>query len=170
MIKYEDIEQANKTIKATPIKGKDYAEVNQRVKAFRMCFPNGSITTEILKCENGVVVMKATAQDEDGKVLGTGLAYEKEDSSFINKQSYIENCETSAVGRALGMCGFGIDVSVASSEEIENANANEWKNKFFALCAEKQLDVKAVAKDYKLNGKVTEERFKEVCEDLCKMS
>jgi hypothetical protein len=58
-------------------------------------------------------------------VLGTGTAYEKESSSFINKTSYIENCETSAVGRALGMCGFGIDVSVASAEEVQNAINNQ---------------------------------------------
>ena len=53
--------------------------------------------------------------------MGTGTAYEKENSSFINKTSYIENCETSAVGRALGMAGFGIDTSVASAEEVANA-------------------------------------------------
>lgn len=60
--------------------------------------------------------------DDDRRIiLGTGTAYEKENSSFINKTSYIENCETSAVGRALGMAGFGIDTSVASAEEVENA-------------------------------------------------
>ena len=50
-----------------------------------------------------------------------GDAYEKEDSAFINKTSYIESCETSAVGRALGMCGIGIDTSVASADEVLNA-------------------------------------------------
>lgn len=58
-------------------------------------------------------------------VLGTGTAYEKEGSTFINKTSYIENCETSAVGRALGMAGFGIDTSIASAEEVQNAIANQ---------------------------------------------
>jgi hypothetical protein len=57
--------------------------------------------------------------------LATGYAQEKESSSFINKTSYIENCETSAVGRALGFCGFGIDVSVASYEEVANAINNQ---------------------------------------------
>ena len=54
-------------------------------------------------------------------VLGSGIAYEKEGSTFINKTSYIENCETSAVGRALGMAGIGINTSVASAEEVQNA-------------------------------------------------
>lgn len=124
-MKYLDIAIANETIQATDIKGKEYAEVNQRIKAFRMCYPNGSIETEIISIESGVVIMRAIVKDNEGKILGTGTAYEKEASSFINKTSYIENCETSAVGRALGMCGFGIDVSVASAEEVQNAIANQ---------------------------------------------
>lgn len=121
--------EANKTIKTTDIKGKEYAEVNQRIKVFRMLFPNGSIETEIVSLADGVVVIKATVKDEAGFTLGTGLAYEKESSSFINKTSYIENCETSAVGRALGMVGIGIDVSVASYEEVANAIENQNKQK-----------------------------------------
>lgn len=120
-MKFEDLVKANAEIKTTEIKGKNYAEVNQRIKAFRMLYPNGSISTNIESLENGVVVMKATVKDEDEHVLGTGYAYEKESSSFINKTSYIENCETSAVGRALGMLGIGIDTSVASFEEVSNA-------------------------------------------------
>ena len=124
-MKYLDLAIANETIGTIDIKGKEYAEVNQRIKAFRMLCPNGSIETELLSNENGVCVFKATIKDETGRILGTGTAYEKEDSSFINKTSYIENCETSAVGRALGMCGLGIDVSVASAEEVQNAINNQ---------------------------------------------
>lgn len=125
MIKYTDIAKANETIKTTNIKGKEYAEVNQRIKAFRMVHPNGTITTEIISIENGVVLMKASVNDDEGRLIGTGYAYEKEKGSFINQTSYIENCETSAVGRALGMCGFGIDTSVASAEEVQNAINNQ---------------------------------------------
>jgi hypothetical protein len=63
----------------------------------------------------------------DGVILGEGTAYEKERSSFINKTSYIENCETSAVGRALGFAGFGIDTSIASLEEVMNAQKQQSK-------------------------------------------
>lgn len=122
---FTDICEANKQIKTTDIKGKDYAEVNQRIKAFRMVVPEGAIETEIISSENGTVVFKATVKDETGRTLGIGHAYEHENSSFINKTSYIENCETSAVGRALGMCGFGIDVSIASYEEVANAIENQ---------------------------------------------
>ena len=124
-ITFEDIQRVNNTIQTTDIKGKEYAEVNQRIKAFRMLYPAGSITTEMLDNENGVCVFKATICDENGCVLATGTAYEKENSTFINKTSYIENCETSAVGRALGIAGFGIDTSVASAEEVQNAMANQ---------------------------------------------
>lgn len=127
MITFEDIKKANESIKTVDVKGKQYAEVNQRIKAFRMCYPNGSISTEILSLADGIVTMRATVCNEAGQILGTGTAQEKETSSFINKTSYIENCETSAVGRALGMCGFGIDTSVASADEIQNAIRN--KNK-----------------------------------------
>lgn len=124
MISFEDIKKANETIKTTDIKGKEYAEVNQRIKAFRMVYPQGTIETALVKCENGMCIMRAEVmiREENGmRVLGTGTAYEKENSSFINKTSYIENCETSAVGRALGMAGFGIDTSIASYEEVANA-------------------------------------------------
>ena len=123
-VTFEDIKKANETINTTNIKGKEYAEVNQRIKAFRMIYPTGTINTELVKDENGICIFKAVVGflDDDRRIiLGTGTAYEKENSSFINKTSYIENCETSAVGRALGMAGFGIDTSVASAEEVENA-------------------------------------------------
>jgi hypothetical protein len=127
MITFENIAKANEQIKTTDIKGKNYAEVNQRIKAFRMVHPNGAITTDIINLENGVVTMKATVYDDELRVIGTGTAQEKETSSFINKTSFIENCETSAVGRALGMCGFGIDTSIASYEEVANAIENQNK-------------------------------------------
>ena len=124
-MKYLDLAIANEQIKTTDIKGKEYAEVNQRIKVFRMLYPEGSIRTEMLSNENGVCIFRALISDGKGNILGTGTAYEKEDSSFINKTSYIENCETSAVGRALGMCGIGIDTSVASAEEVQNAINNQ---------------------------------------------
>lgn len=123
-ITYLDIAKANESIKTTDIKGKDYAEVNQRIKAFRMVYPTGTIETTMVSNENGVVIFRAEIYDDD-KLLATGTAYEKENSTFINKTSYIENCETSAVGRALGMAGFGIDTSIASAEEVQNAINNQ---------------------------------------------
>lgn len=130
-IKFENIKNANENINTTDIKGKEYAEVNQRVKAFRMVYPTGFILTRMVSDENGVCVFDASVgyYDENGDAvtIARGTAYEKENSSFINKTSYIENCETSAVGRALGFAGFGIDTSIASAEEVANAIENQNK-------------------------------------------
>ena len=140
-ITFDDIQKANKTIKTTDVKGKDYAEVNQRIKAFRMLYPSGTILTEMVSNENGVCIFKASVYDGDDHILATGTAYEKEGSTFINKTSYIENCETSAVGRALGMCGFGIDTSIASAEEVQNAIANQ-ENKSTSKTVKTASDIK----------------------------
>ena len=129
MFTKESIAEANKALNTVGIeKGKKtthYVMVNERVKAFRSICPAGRITTKIVCIENGIVTMMAEVADEAGNVIATGFAQEKESSSFINKTSYIENCETSAVGRALGFAGIGIDGSMASAEEVANAIMNQ---------------------------------------------
>lgn len=133
MISYADIEKANATLKSVDVKGNPYIEVNQRIKAFRMVYPTGRIQTILLSDENGVCKFSAEVgyytEQGEYKMLGTGTAYEKENSTFINKTSYIENCETSAVGRALGMCGFGVDGQVSSAEEVQNVINNQEEEK-----------------------------------------
>ena len=124
MATYEDIERVNKEMTLTPIKNKNYAEVPQKINAFRKLYPNGSIVSEIISLKDGVIVMKATVYDEAGNVLGTGHAYEVEGSNFINKTSFVENCETSAWGRALSACGIAGD-AVASYEEVANAKLGQ---------------------------------------------
>lgn len=143
-ITFKQIQEANESIKTTDIKGKEYAEVNQRIKAFRMVLPDGFIRTELVKDEDGVCTFRAyvgyVRDDGIELIISTGTAYEKEGSSFINKTSYIENCETSAVGRALGLAGFGIDVSVASAEEVQNAQLNQPLNKKYQTALYKAIE------------------------------
>ena len=135
MFTYEDLERVNKEIEYTPIERydkqagkkvtKNYAEVSQRVTAFRKVLPEGFIISEIVSHQEGMIVMRATCgyYEADGKkvVLAIGTAFEFRDGSSINKTSYVENCETSAVGRCLGLAGFGGAESVASKDEIEGA-------------------------------------------------
>ena len=180
MYTWDQLCKANSIIRTTDVKGKDYAEVNQRIKAFRSVCPGGAIITDMLSNENGVCVFKASIYDEEMRLIGTGTAYEKETSSFINKTSYIENCETSAVGRALGMCGFGIDVSVASAEEVKNAITNQEPPKetkeppkgktprqmLIARLNELNIDVNAYAKANNLNGKTDAETFERLLKEL----
>ena len=144
---FKELQEANEQIKTTNIKGKEYAEVNQRIKAFRMLYPQGFIRTEIKSLQGGVCIIRAEVGEyvRDNEklpqkvVYGTGTAYEKEGSSNINRTSYIENCETSAVGRALGMMGIGIDTSVASYEEVANAIENQTISKKDAQIARNTL-------------------------------
>lgn len=118
---YEELDQVNKELKTIPLKGKEYTEVKERVKAFRKLMPNGSIETNIEKLEDGIVIMSCTIKDETGRILSKSYAYEKENSSNVNKTSFIENCDTSATGRALGYLGIGIKDGIASAEEVTNA-------------------------------------------------
>lgn len=150
-ISYSDIEKACEGLRVTPIERynkktgkkdtKDYVDVAQRVKAFRRLYPQGFIKTDFVRLEGGFCVMRATAgfYNDEGTavVIATGTAQESQDANMINKTSYIENCETSAIGRALGMAGIGIDGGIASADEMQNAlkqqeqleNAKETKSK-----------------------------------------
>ena len=122
-VSYEQIEKANKEIKQMDIKGKDYAKVSERVKAFRKVYPTGTIETHIEEISADYVRILAVAKDENNRTIATGRASEnkaQKGNMSINLTSLIENCETSAVGRALGFAGFGIDNDIASQEEIEN--------------------------------------------------
>lgn len=104
----------------------DYVQVNERIEKFYEKYPEGSIQTELIHNENGQVIFKAFAyRDREDSKPAIGHAMEKEGSSYINKTSHVENCETSAVGRALAMLGFEIKKSIASKEEVENAKLQQ---------------------------------------------
>ena len=107
-------------MKSVDIKGKQYIMVNERIKEFRKQHPNGQILTQIMANADGQIMFQAKII-VDGVLVATGHAKEVEGSTFINKTSALENSETSAVGRALGMYGIGIDASIASAEEVGNA-------------------------------------------------
>lgn len=137
MITWQEIKRVNDNMSTVDIDKKDkksgavkttkYAMVKDKIAAFRELCPSGSIVTDILSMANGVVTIKATVSDEDGNILGTGLAQEKESNGFINANSFVENAETSAIGRGLSNCGFGLfeDGSYASAEEVANAILNQ---------------------------------------------
>ena len=180
-ITFEDIQKANENIKMTTLKNEksgkvigDYAEVNQRIKAFKIVYPEGTIMTKMTSNENGICIFRAYVYNGD-KLLGTGTAYEKENSTFINKTSYIENCETSAVGRALGMAGFGIDTSIASAEEVQNAVINQekdeeidYKSALEEYIQVNKLDKVEICKKYKLSARSKNDAFKKAFLDLTK--
>jgi len=116
-------------MKKINIQGKDYVPVHERLMEFWKNNPSWSIRTELVEAPQGKVRFKACIYDENGTLRSTGHGEEKENSTFINKSSHVENCETSAIGRALGVLGIGIDTSLASYEEVANAMAHQEEQK-----------------------------------------
>ncbi len=112
-------------LKTVDIKGKQYVQVNDRIKYFRENFKGYSLQSEIISLDDVACVIRASILNEKQEIVAHGIAREKNGDSFINKTSYVENCETSAWGRALGNFGIGIDNSVASSDEVATAIENQ---------------------------------------------
>ena len=100
------------------IHGKQYETVASRVERFRKEKDYG-INTVLLQNDETLVVMKATIKDGD-RIVACGHAEEKRASSQINKTSALENCETSAIGRALACLGY-IGTEFASADEVAQA-------------------------------------------------
>lgn len=105
-------------MKTINIKGKEYVQVNERLKEFRNNFKDYSLTTDIVELGNDFCTMKATIIDDKGVIRATGYAREVVAKSPINKFAFVENCETSAIGRALGNFGIGIDTAICTADEF----------------------------------------------------
>lgn len=105
-------------MKTINIKGKEYITVNERLKEFRNNFKDYSLTSEIIELGSDFCTMKATITDNNGVIRATGYAREVVAKSPINKYAFVENCETSAMGRALGNFGIGIDNAICTADEL----------------------------------------------------
>lgn len=116
-------------LKTVNIKGKQYVEVNERLIYFRKKYPNFSLTSHVLEKTDKSICIQARIDNDKGVTIATGIAEEEKGSTFINKTSYVENCETSAWGRALANFGIGLESSVASADEVGNAIENQQKPK-----------------------------------------
>ena len=118
---------SNYKFKTTNIRGKQYVEVNERIKFFRQEeeYKNWTLSTEFTALDSDMCVCKAIVADPSQRIISSGHAHEERSSSHINKTSYVENCETSAIGRALAMMGIGIDTSIASANEVNEAIAKQ---------------------------------------------
>lgn len=115
--------EVNARLKRTNIKGKEYIDVAQRVQGFRELYPDGRIETDMVADDGKRCVCKAEIYTgkNDQHPESTGHACEVNNGRGVNATSYIENCETSAVGRALGFMGIGSTDSIASADEVRQA-------------------------------------------------
>ena len=151
-------------MKTVNIKGKNYVEVNERLKYFREHFKGYSLLSEIVELTDERIVIKARILSPDLIEVANGLAYELAGSSFINKTSYIENCETSAWGRALANFGIGLDNSVASADEVSQAIELQdmEKNALLQISqAKSKSELKSIAEKFKPVRKLIESKLKQ---------
>jgi len=151
-------------MKVVNIKGKSYVEVNERLKYFREHFKGYSLLSEIVELTDERIVIKSRILSPDLIEVANGLAYELAGSSFINKTSYIENCETSAWGRALANFGIGLDNSVASADEVSQAIELQDMEKTALLQisqAKSKAELKTIAEKFKPVRKLIESKLKE---------
>ena len=101
----------------------DYVTVAERIEKFYERFPDGRIVTHIIEhdSERGFILMRAEVfrLPDDAEPAASGHAFEYRDGGYVQKTSYIEVGETSAVGRALALCGFEVKRGIASREEMD---------------------------------------------------
>ena len=113
-------------IKTVTLKGKEYAPVHERIKAFHDKYKQGSITTSY-EFKEGYVIFKATVtplvdknEEWTQERYFTGHAFGK-----VGTEKAFEKIESVAIGRALAIAGFGADGSIASFEEIQQWQAKD---------------------------------------------
>ena len=111
-------------LEAMSIQGKDYVMVKTRLQYFRKHYENGDIQTDILHFDKDTIMVKATVFINGVKV-SEGIAHEEKSKNKINETSFVEICQTSAIGRSLGILGIGITNSVATWDEVRNAIAQQ---------------------------------------------
>ena len=101
----------------------NYETVEDRLVKFWHDHPDGRIATmmEDITADKSMVVFRCDVyfHADDHKAKASGYAEETRNSSPVNKTSFVENCETSAIGRALANCGYAAKGSRPSREEME---------------------------------------------------
>ena len=99
----------------------DYEPVEVRLDAWWKANPNGRVYTEVLNQSESDITIRAFlfADRNDTYPMATGIANEVKGSSPVNRVSWVENCETSALGRALANANYAAKGKRASREEME---------------------------------------------------
>lgn len=103
----------------------DYEPVEDRIRKFWDDHKNGRIATTVISAGDGQYVVQAAVYRDvtDEYPAASGLAEEQVTSSGVNKTSALENCETSAIGRALANLGYAAKGKRPSREEMSKVDA-----------------------------------------------
>jgi hypothetical protein len=112
----------------------DYETVETRLEKWHGQYPDSRVETELIEASNTrfIVFCKLFKTEADPKPCATGLAFETITEKGVNSTSALENCETSAIGRALANAGFAAKGKRASREEmakVNNAVPNQYEKK-----------------------------------------
>lgn len=126
----------------------DYEPVDSRIHRFWQDNPAGRIHTEIVLINETEIVIKASiyADREDPRPVSIDFAQETRNSSPVNKLSFVENCATSAIGRALATFSYSPKGKRPSQEEMEKVqrgtihNIREWDKELDVMKAEKNIE------------------------------
>ena len=146
----------DKKLPTIDIHGKEYTLVSTRILHFNEVFINGKIETEMLQNKDEVVVRAKITPDID-KPERHFIAHSQavKGGTGVNKTAALENCETSAVGRALGFMGIGVIENIASADEVNKAEtqsmrkpADTMQNMWCPLCEENAVISKKTGKPY----------------------
>lgn len=136
-------------LKTIKIKGQDYVQVSERIRHFRTSeeYKGWAIEVEWLRIDEDIAIARAIIKNENGIIKSMGTAMEKREERKegekvkVNETSHVENCETSAIGRALGILGIGIaGGEVASYEEVLRAKKQQIINSINNMIDEKNRD------------------------------
>lgn len=138
--------------KAIKIKGNSYVLVSDRIKYFNDTYVDGYIQTQLIsdpQDDRIVIKAKVVPSHTEPERYFTGYSQAVIGDGVVNKTAALENAETSAVGRALGMMGIGVIDSVASADEMNKAGVTQSESKLTAKCP-----IHGVAmKHYEKNGR-----------------
>ena len=99
-----------------------YETVAQRLVRWWAEYPDGRIITSIHHYDGSTIIMRAECYNNDDRLIATGYAEEVFGNSPVNKTSFLENCETSAIGRAISNSRIGHTGERASVTEMEKVN------------------------------------------------
>jgi hypothetical protein len=134
----------------------DYEPVDSRIHRFWAEHPEGRIHTEIVLINETEIVIKASvyADRDDTRPVSIDFAQETRNSTPVNKLSFVENCATSAIGRALATYAYSPKGKRPSKEEMEKVqrgemrNDRDWEKELDTLTSEKNLvGLRALRKD-----------------------
>lgn len=138
------------------IHGKEYETVASRVSRFKDANPDLCIVTKLIHHDEEKVIMRAAIRNQDGVEFASGHAEENRQASTINKTSALENCETSAIGRALAAFGMA-GTEFASADEVATAISQQGSStKLTGPATDKQRET--ITRHLKIMGYAEEEQ------------